>query len=400
MAFGRAQKDTVIRTGPNVSFPIRDKVEEGDQLRLYHSDGGWRFVLTEEGKVGFLLENEVEKTKTEEGKPVPKGELDLPKLEGKINLTWEHVSNFRQPNPDELPSLPGLNVISPTWFHVADEEGNLLNRADLSYVRRAHDLGYQVWALVSNGFDPERTDAVLTDPDKRERVIRQLLIFAEQYDLDGINVDFENIFLHNRRDLVQFVRELTPLAHQAGLVISIDVTAISASEQWSQCYDRQALGETVDYMMLMAYDEHGYTGSDVGSTASLPWVEKSIQGLLDLVPREKLVLGIPFYTRLWKETVSENGQTEVEQRAVGMQEAERLLEENQVEPVWDEEAQQYYGEFTSQGHTYRIWLENEASLRLRLQLVEEYGLAGVASWRRGFEKPSVWPLIEEILFTQ
>ncbi|MDO9534165.1 MAG: glycosyl hydrolase family 18 protein [Bacillota bacterium] len=293
--------------------------------------------------------------------------------------------------------MPGINVISPTWFHLRDEEGNLTNLADSSYVNWAHGKGYQVWALVSNNFDRDLTAAVLRSSEKRERVIDQLLAFSALYNLDGINVDFENMYPEDRDNLTQFMRELAPLAREQGLVLSIDVTFISGNLYWSLIYDRAALADAADYIIVMAYDEHWGTSPVAGSVASLPWVERGLQRVLREVPADKLILGLPLYTRLWEIEYLEGGAEKVASRAYGMDRIQNILAEEGVQPVFNEESGQNYASFDRGDRHYKVWVEDLISLESRIDLAEKYGLAGVAAWRRGFESEEVWELFSRRL---
>jgi spore germination protein YaaH len=223
------------------------------------------------------------------------------------------------------------------------------------------------------------------------------LVFSSLYNLDGINIDFENMHFHDRDLLTQFMRELTPLAHEQGLTVSIDVTMISNSLNWSRIYDRPALAEIVDYVALMAYDEHWANSPVAGPVASLPWVERGLQAVLQEVPAEKLLLGMPFYARIWKEEMLEGGDVEVSANAYSMARVQETLKEKKAAVSWDERAKQNYAEYREGDILYRVWVEDAESIRQRVELVHKYNLAGVASWRRGFEKPEIWQIIQDAL---
>ncbi len=228
-------------------------------------------------------------------------------------------------------------------------------------------------------------------------MIKQLLAFTQMYSLDGINIDFENVYLKDKQNLVQFVREMTPLMHEQGLIVSIDVTPISSSETWSLFYDRKALVESVDYMMLMAYDEHWASSPKAGSVASLPWVEQSIVALLEEdIPPSKLILGIPFYTREWTEEVKD-GKTNVSSRAVFMDRPQRIIKEKNLTPVFLQKPVKTISNTRKTASAKKIWIEDETSVKARIALVNKYHLAGVASWRRGFENPQAWNWIHSTL---
>ncbi|MDW7674157.1 MAG: glycosyl hydrolase family 18 protein [Bacillota bacterium] len=386
-----------LRSQPAYRSPRLANLSKDQQVVILKEKIGYYLVRTEEGLIGYINKNEVEFTGIKPAENVPEPNYWWRPMGQKINLTWEYV-NKQTANPANIGPLPGVNVVSPTWFHLKDEEGNLENNADLRYVNWAHENDMQVWALITNRFDRDLTHAVLSSTETRFRVINQLLVFAELYNLNGINIDFENMHLKDRDYLTQFVRELTPLAHEQGLSISIDVTIRSNSENWSMIYDRKALGQIVDYMAVMTYDEHWAASPKAGSVASLPWVERGLVGILEEVPREKVLLGLPLYTRVWEEASQPDGTVKVSSKALSMQAAEALINENNAVIIYDDQAQQDYSQWTKGGSTFKIWLENDESIGRRVTLARKYNLGGVASWRRGFEKPSIWNVIETELY--
>lgn len=361
----------------------------------------WYRVLTADGVSGYLPKKAMEPGEARQVVlEMPPASLPARwKPEGKkINLTWEHVVK-QNPNVAEIGSMPGVNVVSPTWFELTDAEGTLSNKADAAYVQWAHSRGYQVWGLVTNGFNPDWTRAILSSYDKREKVISQILHYAYLYELDGINIDFENVYVEEKEKLVQFVREMTPYLHQQGLVVSMDVTIKSSSDMWSRFYDRKALAEVVDYIAVMTYDEHWASSPVAGSVASLPWTENGLRGVLEEVPAEKLLLGVPFYTRLWKEAKQPDGSVKVTSKALYMSGAQRWIQERKLTPKLDEASGQLYVQYQdpADGAVYKMWLEDVSSIQKRMELVKKYNLAGVASWRRGFELPEIWEAMDAAL---
>ncbi|WP_336747452.1 glycosyl hydrolase family 18 protein [Paenibacillus sp. y28] len=393
-------KPVPLRRGPSIKEPIVADATIGQRVLRWENQGEWARIQLENGVTGYMKQAQLEEQDAETV-PAPKTEESFeawkPAAGSKINLIWEQVER-KNPDTATIPDMPGLNVISPTWFHLLDEEGNLKNNADPEYVKWARDRGYQVWALFSNSFDPKMTSEALSTYDKRIKMIKQLLAFAQMYKLQGINIDFENVYLKDKAKVTQFVRELTPLLHQQGLVVSMDVTPKSTNEQWSMFYDRKALAESIDYMMVMTYDEHWASSPKAGSVASLPWVESSITRIMkeDQVPSSKLLLGIPFYTRIWTETVKD-GKTQVSSKAVTMPTVEGMIKNKGLKPQMDAASGQQYVEYTENGQTIKIWLENELSVKARAQLVNKYNLAGIASWRRGYERPEIWDVLKDNL---
>lgn len=392
-----------IREENHIKAKIVYEADGGEAVMIYDEDDGWYRVQFPNGYFGYVNKNNVRLDHTEKIPEVVRKSAHVAwkPLGGKINLTWEAVYNV-PPKPENIGPMPGLNVISPTWFELGknkDGQFYVKNKADPAYVKWAHERGYQVWALFSNSFDPDLTTEMLSSYDTRMGVIREIAHFAQMYHLQGINIDFENVYLEDKDRFTQFVREMTPILREQGLVVSIDVTIRGGSPMWSLFYDREKLGQVVDYMIVMTYDEHWASSPVAGSVASLPWVEKGMTDIMehDKVPASKLILGVPFYTRIWTEETDAEGNVKVTSRAVSMREVEETIERHGLTPVFLEDLGQHYVEFEEDGKTHKIWIEDETSMRLRAQLVNKYNFAGIASWRRGFEKPEIWNVIHETL---
>ncbi|MBE1447477.1 glycosyl hydrolase family 18 protein [Paenibacillus sp. OAS669] len=393
----KPDKTIPMRKEMSIKSPIVADLKQGEDVMIWGEEEEWYHVQLKNGYMGYvkkdhLLSDHVEKVPKQEQPP----SFVAPKLEGgKINMTWEQVTTPKSPDTSKFPPMPGLNVVSPTWFHIDDGQGNLKNIVDPAYVKWAHSQNYHIWALFSNGFDPKRTTEALSTYDKRMKMIKQLLSFAQLYSLQGINIDFENVNTKDKENLVQFVREMVPLMHEQGLVVSMDVTPKSSSEMWSAFYDRKALIDSLDYMMIMAYDEYWASSPTAGSVSSLPWVEKNVVKLMkeDQIPASKLVLGVPFYTRIWTEEVVD-GKKKVSSRSVYMDNPQRTIKEKNLTPVFLPEVGQNYVEYKEGDKLNRIWLEDEVSMKARMDIVNKYQLAGVATWRRGYENPAIWELIK------
>ncbi|MBO5244648.1 MAG: hypothetical protein J6B02_00965 [Selenomonadales bacterium] len=364
---------------------------------LASRDGRQYFAVTESAEViGIEIERKKDRVilKEERGRRYLKQDdkIELPQIEGKLNLAWDVMTNTTRTQD----KIAGLDILSPTWFKIEDRDGNLASKATRAYVDDAHAKGYRVWALVSNSFDRDLTRDVLADPRARQNVIRQLAVYSLIYDLDGINIDFENVYDEDKDKLTEFVGEASELFRQMGLVSSVDVTVPSNSSYWSLCFDRKALAERVDYMMVMTYDEHWAACPVSGSVASLPWVETNIEKMLKLVPKEKLLLGIPLYTREWTETKNGN-KIKARSKTRWMKDVNALIAEKELTPTYLEEAGQDYIEYEEDGKLHRIWIENAKSVDKRLSLIQKYDLAGAASWRKGFETEDIWPLYQTAL---
>ena len=318
---------------------------------------------------------------------------------GRIRLIWQNRFD-EEINMAEQPPMAGITIVSPCWFTIRDATGAVVAapkaHPDRGYTDKAHANGYQVWALVTNAdFDPEETGALLASETGRRAAVRNLLALVKAYALDGINLDFENIDLADRDRLTGFVQEIALAARAEGLIVSMDVTFPGGSENWSQCYDRAALAAAVDYIAVMAYDEHGQSSPVAGSVASLDWVEAGLAATLEEVPPEKLLLGMPLYMRLWEE---QDGRL-VKARTLTMEEAQRLLAEKKLRRRWLSDDAQFYFEYPSGDRLCRVWQEDARSLAQKAALVSRYDLAGAAFWRRGHETMDVWPAVMAVLDT-
>lgn len=380
-----------LRTEPNLQSPYTAETKLNEPVFIEQEKEDYYFVRKETGEAGYIRKDLVKEKETftitikREQK-----EAVLPKINGPVQLTWEAVYE-KNPDTNRIPPMPGVNVVSPTWFELASETGSVKNLGSLDYVKWAKKRKYQVWGLFSNAFDPNLTKAAFKDYETRQNIIRQLLHYSKMYQLDGINLDIENVYEEDGPLVTQFVREAVPFFREAGLIVSMDITFI-AGGNWSAFYERDKLADLVDYLIVMAYDEHWATSTEAGSVASLPWVEENLKKLLEIVPNEKLILGVPLYTRLWKEQHLDNGMTKLTSKALSMDKVKEWLDANKVQPKYDPSTGQNYAEYYSvkENATYKIWLEDELSLKKRSELARKYQLAGVASWSRFFANEKAW----------
>ena len=396
---------TVVRKGMSIREPIIRKFEgQGDKdltivrsteniLIVFGESEEWYKVRDYEGAVGYVKKKEVEVSDFQQPDSSQVRE-EPPKLsEGKINLIWDMTYSKRNIELSQN-STPGIDVISPTWFEIVDSNGKIKNRAEPEYIAYAHQNGWQVWALFSNNFsDIEGTSLILNNTDKRQAVIREILAYAALYKLDGINVDFENVYKKDRDAYTQFIREFYPLAKEQGLFVSVDVTVPDGSDNWSKCFDRKALGESVDYVCLMTYDQHWSTSPKAGSTAELVWVEENIQKTLREVPADKLLLGIPLYTRLWTEAVVD-GESTVSSKALNITSAWKEIEDNDAIVAWSDLSGQYQASYDKDGKTYKMWLEDADAVNMKTSLVHKYNLSGACIWAANFADEQVFVVLE------
>lgn len=385
--------DVPVRPEPSILSRRTAVLLAGTEVELFDTKGGWVRVETPDGLAGWVPSKYVSGATSKPAQiPPPKDYTPLPLSGSKLGLVWEQV-DWKTPDTSTIGPMSGVNVVSPTWFRLAEKPGEVENYVDPRYVRWAHSRGYKVWALFSNSFELNRTRSVLRDSDLRDKVISQILMYAKMYSLDGINLDFENVYQDDAPYLTQLVREITPFLHEMGLSVSIDVTVKSLSPTWSLCYERKRLAEAADYVMLMAYDQYSSGSKVAGPNASIPWTKASIETTLQEVPAHKLVLGVPFYMRLWKET-REGDQLKITQKALGMDQAREWLKTEGITPVYQVETGLMYAERTSGKDTYKLWIEDAESMRQRVELARSYGLAGIAAWRRGFEDSATLEVIE------
>lgn len=389
---------TKVYTESNKKSEVILKLKKESQVIIYNTEGEFTKIRTQGGIPGYILTSSIIDVTTKEPETIKeeiKSTEGWKPKNGKISMVWDQVTRVESnQNESKKIPIPGLNVISPTWFALEDTEGNVSNIADEGYVKWAHENGYQVWALFTNNTNGKLTRSVLSDTNKREKVIKQILALAALYDIDGINIDFESIPESAGEYYVQFIREITPYLKAQGLTVSVDMYAPT---QWTAHYDMAGVGKVVDYVAIMAYDEHWSTSPKSGSVASLDWTEDAIAAAVELVDKDKVIMGVPFFTRLWEEKIDENGEISVSSSAYGMQGGLNILEKNGVEAVYDEESGQKYGEFEKEGATYKIWIEDIDSMEKRMNIMNTYQVAGIAGWKRGLEMEGTWNVIEKYL---
>lgn len=310
----------------------------------------------------------------------------------KVNLVWQ--ANINKPNNDlnQLPPIEGVNVAAPCWFSIINKDGRIKAKSSPGEAEKLREKGYKVWALLDNGFDHTLTHNLLSNEKARSNVIQQMVAYADEYKLDGYNLDFENIRDTDKTALTQFVQDIANTFRDKKITLSMDITVPSNEPYWSKCYDRQALGNICDYIMVMTYDQYTPAMHKAGSTAALNWVETKVQETLKYIPARKLVLGLPFYARIWT-----TKDTKTTGKTIQMEAMEDLIIAHNIQPVWLPEAGQYYLTYKQGNTTYQVWQEDKYSLQEKVNLVAKYKLAGIASWRKGFETPDVWSMLHDTL---
>ena len=384
-------EDTKVRYRGGLKSEILTEVEKGDTVVLKEDLDDWCRVSTADGYVGYV-QSDTFTVNSETGlSHTTDSRFQFRKisLEQKVVLGWHYIDSYEENSSlgEKIAASPGMNVISPTWFSLADDQGNLVSYADKAYVDQAHASGIQVWGMIGdvNG-SAVSTGDVLANASARAVIIGQLLQIASDCGLDGINVDFESIREASAPQYLQFLKELCVAAHEQNLIISTD----NFVPTYTKYYKRAEQARTVDYLIIMGYDEHTASSEEIGSVASLPFVEQGIQDTLQEVPAEQVINGIPFYTRSWVETF---GNSVPESQALGMDAAAAFAEEHGIVLTWDASVGQNVGTTEDGSARYSIWMEDEQSVEAKMKLSSSYDLAGVACWRLGFERSSVWNII-------
>lgn len=385
-------RDTCIRYRGGIKSPVLTEVPKDTELIFLEELEEWTQVGTMDGYVGYVRKKDISAAETTAfSRDFQKEEYTYLKMDQPVNLAWHQVTTQEANSylADATANISGVNVISPTWFYLQDTEGNIANISSADYVNQAHEKGLQVWGLIDNFTADVSTTETLSQLSSRQNIISQLMAAAASTGLDGINVDFESLSEDAGPHFLQFLRELSIECHKNNLILSVDNPV---PEDFTSHYDRREQGQVVDYVIIMGYDEHYVGSEEAGSVASLPWVEKGVQDTLAEVPAERTILAIPFYTRLWKQTGGA-----LTSEAIGMDQAQQVITENQVQTVWDGSVGQNYGSYETQDSTYEIWLEDAQSIAEKVKLIPKYQLAGVAQWKLGFENSSIWQVISENL---
>lgn len=384
-----------VRQKGGIKSLILADVQKGDTLLYLENLDNWCKVMTADGYTGYIQTEDISEPEAIEERTAKKDSYERITRDHKINLVW-HQSTSTESNDamaEMTAEMTGVNVISPTWFSVTDETGTISSLASADYVKLAHEAGREVWGLIDNfneAFD-ETTD--LAYASVRSRIIEQLLAEAASCGMDGINVDFENLKEAGIPHYLQFLRELTSAAHAQNLVVSVDTPVPQA---YTMYYQRGEQARFVDYMIVMAYDEHFAGSEEAGSVSSLPFVQQAVEEMTRVMPADQVICGIPFYTRVWTEKF---GQSAITSEVLGMDGAKNYAKENQMTETWDASLGQNVATVETSDARYTIWMEDEQSMEEKLKVIQSADLAGVAEWKLGFECADVWSLISEYIET-
>lgn len=387
-------KETKLKYKPQTLSGTLEKLEANEQVVYIEETNNWAEVRSKDGTIGYVKKEDLGNVEvTREAKEY------IDKVEGKVNLVWDYYSEYAKAPDRTGETMDGVNVVSPSFFSLErGSNGEIYDNAKddgAEYIEWAHNNNYQVWAMFSNNSLKDTTSQILNDYEKRETMIENLMDLVEEYNLDGVNVDFENMNESDKDVYSRFLIELAPRLKKIGKTLSVDVTAPDGSETWSLCFDRNTIANVADYIVFMAYDQYGTSSNKAGTTAGYNWVEANVKKFLgqEDVDPEKIILGIPLYMRLWEEEEDGTAKPEV----VNMKDMFDVLPENQV-ATWDEELKQYYVEYEEDGKKYKMWIENEKSVGEKINLANQYNLAGIAFWEKDREtNDEFWTFVKEQL---
>lgn len=381
-----------VKSSTNFLTKTVDRIKKGDSVIIISSDKGYTKIRTEKGKIGYIKSKKVAN-----GITVREEMKEEKQIEGKVNLVWDYYSNVGSAPDRSGTSIDGVNVVAPAFFYL-DDDGNLkdnIGEKGENYINWAHDNGYKVWPMVSNAeAGLTLTSEIMNSYAKRQKLIEDIVDKCVEYKLDGINVDFENMKQEDKDLYSRFIIELTPRLKEMGLVTSVDVTAPDGGETWSMCFDRHVIGDVADYIIFMAYDEYGVSSTKPGTTAGYDWVKLSLNKFLQTeeIESNKIILGIPFYTRVW--TTDPSGKST--SKTVSMKKTESVIPDG-TQKQWNDDLKQNYVEYTDGNNKKQIWIEDIDSIKSKISLITENNLGGVASWQKDMELDEIWSvLIEEI----
>ena len=384
-----------VREKGGVKSPILTELEQGEQVDVLETMEKWSRVRTEDGYIGYIENRRLDGRE----QVTPESSFEAPvytsiSMDEKVRLGFHQVTRQEANNTLEsyVSVTKDMNVIVPTWFNVISDDGTYNSLASKEYVDKAHEMGLQVWAMVENVSTQEslknlNTKTLMSSTSTRRKLIENLMKEADTYGFDGFNLDFESLKAEAGPHYVQFIRELSVSCRQKGLVLSVDNYVPSP---YSAFYNRREQGIVADYVIIMGYDEH-YAGGDAGSVASISYVKDGIENTLKEVPKEKVINAVPFYTRVW--TVNEGKTTS---KAYGIADARQWVADNHVDLTWDQELGQFYGSTVNGNGEQYIWMEDEKSMALKIGLVKDFDLAGVACWKLGFESSDIWDIVSTV----
>lgn len=386
-------KNVSVKYKAKVLSKTVEKLKSGDKVIYISENNGWAKIRTSKGKIGYIKADKLT------NKIYVRQKMEQEKqIQGKVNLVWDYYSEYVSAPNRIGTSIEGINVVSPSFFSL--KEGDTVKiidnaeRGGKEYIEWAKENGYKVWAMFSNNSMKETTSKILNNYYLRQEMIEKIVELAVKYKLDGINVDFEYMNMSDKDLYTRFIIELAPRLREYGIVTSVDVTAPDGSENWSLCFDRNTLAKVTDYIVFMAYDQYGISSTKPGTTAGYNWVEANVNKFLgqENIDPEKIILGMPLYTRLWKTDTSGKFTSTV----VNMNKVDERIPDL-IEKKWDDELKQYYVEYSDDSYTYQMWIEDAKSIKEKLNLINKYKLAGSAYWEKDRETQDIWTITKDAL---
>lgn len=393
----KLKSDVSIKSQPKLLSRIVGKAQKDSEVIVINSEdisneNGWAKIRTNNGQIGYIKTNKLDNIVK-----IREDEIKEKQITGKVNMFWDYFSQYVKAPDRTGQKVEGINVVSPSFFYLDEDNGSLkenVGDAGKSYIEWAHSNEYKVWPMVSNSdLGIKTTSSILNSYSKRQELIQSIVEKCAQYDIDGINIDFENIYEADKDKFSRFIIELVPRMQEMGIIVSVDVTAPDGDPNWSLCYDRHVIGDVADYLVFMAYDQYGTSSTKPGTTAGFNWVETSLKKIIeyDVVDTEKIILGMPLYTRQW--TLAQDGS--IKSRSVVSMVNIKIP--NNIDKQWDDELKQYYIEYKSGKDTIKMWIEDGTSIKEKVSLVTKYNLGGSACWRKDMETSNIWTIIKEEL---
>ena len=386
-------KDNSIKYKTTIFSKTVDKVKKGESVVVVSEMDNWLKVRTNNGILGYMKKNDAKDVTVSRTEKKKEKQID-----GKVSLVWDYFSEYGSAPDRAGTRINGINVVSPTFFTLTDEgRGKIdvnVGNEGIEYIKWAHSNGYKVWPSISNNSYIQTTSDIMNDYKLRQILIENIVNLIEKYNLDGINIDFEYMFMDDKELFSRFIIELAPRLNEIGATLSVDVTAPDGSPNWSLCYNRHVIGKISDYIIFMAYDQHGGSSEKIGTNSGYDWIETNINkfiGTQEEIEKEKVILGIPFYTRLWRETGED-----VTSSVVDMKDVNNVLP-GDIQREWLDDVKQNYIEYERNGSIYKMWIEDIDSIRAKINLAREKEIAGVAFWAKGREDESVWDVVEEYI---
>ncbi|OME88440.1 glycoside hydrolase [Paenibacillus sp. FSL A5-0031] len=371
---------------PNAEVTFNEKVYWSGipYLAVYQGDKKLRAFNTKTGAIAYAKGFANSTVQTSEGRKIFSNTKSL------VYMGW-NGSATSATIISHVANTQGLSIDSPTWFELSAADGSMIDTSDQVVVDTFKEQGIKVMPLVHNQFNKKMTTEFLKNNTAQQAFIKTLIAKLTQLGVAGINLDFEEVAGTDRAAYTAFVTALAKAVHDKGMQISIDLPRGSLSWNDRTAYDHTALSAVVDTIIIMAYDEH-WKGSEVpGSVAGLNWVEEGVKQFLSYgIPRNKLMLGIPFYVREWK---LDSTNKLVSNRAIFMKEIPKLIADTNAQGEMDPESGQMKYKYTKDGFTYLFWAETENTVKARIDIAKTYDLAGVAAWRLGYESSDLWTMM-------